>query len=693
MNTKQFIRLFKLHSLWEGLGVALILLSSCARMGQPDGGWYDETPPRVVSSQPADKSTGINQRKVYINFSEFIKIENATENVIISPPQIEQPEIKAQGKRIVVELKDTLMKNTTYTIDFSDAITDNNESNPLGNFTYTFSTGEVIDTLEVSGYVLEAENLEPIKGILVGLYKYEVPENAENTESSENAENTESSENAENPESQEPPMSADTLFTTTPFLRVSRTDSRGHFTIKGIAPGSYRIYALQDADGNYMKSQKSEKLAYQDDIIVPAFKDDIRQDTIWRDSLHIERIERVGYTHFLPDDITLRAFSEVLTDRYLVKTERTQPNLLSLYFSYGSDSLPTLRGLNFDTDNAFVIETSQKLDTINYWLRDTMLVNQDTLEVELTYYATDTLGQLELRQDTLNFIPKQSYEKRLKDQQKKFEEWRKEQERRKKKGNPYDSIMPKPFLEMKVNAPSQLDPDKNITLTFETPLATIDTTAIHLYAKHDSLWYAARYQIDTLQTQLHTQYVIRGEWRPEIEYSLEFDSLAITDIYGRSTDKKKSGFKVKSEDDYATILLTINGFSGQPLVVQLLDQSDKVVKQTRTNNGRAEFFYVEPRKYFVRMFVDENDNGQWDTGDYDLRRQAEPVYYYTETIECRAKWDFTETWNPLATPAYQQKPSQLLKQKGERKKTVKNRNAQRAQQKGIPLSEIPNPKP
>ena len=143
---------------------------SCARMGTPDGGWYDDTPPSVVGSTPYDKGVNVKSRKVTINFDEYIKIEDAQNKVIISPPQIEQPEVKAAGRKIVVDLKDSLKENTTYTIDFSDAITDNNEGNPMGNYTFSFSTGDHIDTLEVSGYCLNAENLEPIKGMLVGLY-------------------------------------------------------------------------------------------------------------------------------------------------------------------------------------------------------------------------------------------------------------------------------------------------------------------------------------------------------------------------------------------------------------------------------------------------------------------------------------------------------------------------------------------
>ena len=110
----------------------------------------------MIGADPADGGVGVKSKKVSIYFDEFIKLDNPSEKVIVSPPQLEAPEIKAAGKKITVSLVDSLKPNTTYTIDFSDAISDNNENNPMGNFTYSFSTGEVIDTMEVSGYVLEA---------------------------------------------------------------------------------------------------------------------------------------------------------------------------------------------------------------------------------------------------------------------------------------------------------------------------------------------------------------------------------------------------------------------------------------------------------------------------------------------------------------------------------------------------------
>ncbi len=649
--------------LWPVLVFVIVIVnvvSSCAKMGNPDGGWYDETPPQVIGAEPEDKGINVNSRKIKILFNEFIKIENATDNVIVSPPQLEQPEIKAAGKRILIELKDSLKSNTTYTIDFSDAISDNNEGNPLGNFTYSFSTGDRIDTLEVSGNVLEAENLEPVKGILVGLHPV-----------------------ADSLKTGSSVLDVDSVFRKQPLLRVSRTDSRGHFVIKGIAPGSYRVFALQDMDGTYTFSQKSEKIAFNHEIFVPSFKPDVRQDTIWSDSLHIRSITPVHYTHFLPDDIMLRAFTELQTDRFFLKTERKQANRFDVFFSYGHAELPTIKGLNFNAEDAFVVEPSEKKDTILYWLRDTTLVNQDTLSVEMTYYATDSLGELQLKTDTLEILSKDPYAKRMKKLADEHKEWKKKQEKAAKKGMPVDSVMPVKHLDLKWNAPSELAPDQNISVTFTTPLALADTSKIRLYSKIDTLWYEAPYEFRPMKNA-HRTYELLGEWRPEVEYSLEVDSAAFTDIYGLTSNKLKQGFKVKSLDSFSSLIFTFEGMAGKNIIAYLLDKGGNTIKTATTTDGSVQFFYIKPGTYYLQMLVDHNGNGQWDTGNYDEDLQPEEVYYYPHAIECKEKWDVTLSWNPKSTPLLQQKPRVLIKQKDEKKKaTIKNRNAERARQKGI----------
>ena len=652
---KQIISMINMRCKGKGLFLpfylfAFLLLVACARMGQPDGGWYDDDPPKVLGATPEDKATNVKAQKVTIFFDEYIKLQDATSKVIISPPQLETPDIKAAGKRIVVELKDTLKENTTYTIDFSDAISDNNEGNPMGNYTYSFSTGERIDTFEVSGYVLDASNLEPVKGILVGLYD----------------------------------DLADSAFKTKPLMRVSRTDGSGHFVVKGIAPGTYRAYALQDADGDFRFTQKSEMIAFNHDTFEPSSKPDTRVDTVWRDSLHIDALLQVPYTHFLPDDITLMAFTQTQTDRMLLKTERVEPNKFSMYFTYGDSLLPSIRGLNFDAENAFVVESNEKRDTIHFWLRDTVLVNTDSLEMEIQYQMTDTLGNLVMKTDTIMGTPKVPYEKRMKEQAKEIEKWQKEQEKKKKREEPYDSIYPIKPLEPKFNVPTSIAPDERTTVEMPTPLAHCDTSAVHLYSKIDSLWYNAACIFQPSKENIRT-YEILAEWRPDVEYSLEIDSAAFVDIYGKVSNAYKQGIKVKTIEEYSTIFLNISGVDApdSTIIVELLNSSDAPMKQVRVKDGRAEFYYITPGKYYFRAFIDLNGNGIWDTGDYDADLQAEPVYYYSRELECKEKWDVTESWNLTSKPRFKQKPLEITKQKPDQAKKLKNRNIERAKELGI----------
>ena len=621
----------------------------CARMGQPDGGWYDDDPPKVLGCTPADQATNVTTKKITILFDEYIKLTDATNKVIVSPPQLEVPDIKAAGKKIVVELQDSLMPNTTYTIDFSDAISDNNENNPMGNYTYSFSTGEQIDTFEVSGYVLDASNLEPIKGIMVGLYN----------------------------------DLADSAFQTKPLLRVSRTDGSGHFVVKGVAPGTYRAYALQDADGDFRFSQKSEMIGFNHQTIVPSSKPDVRTDTIWRDSLRIDALIQVPYTHFLPDDVTLLAFTQVQTDRFLVKTERVEANKFSMYFSYGHPELPVIKGLNFNSDSAFVVETSEKRDTIHYWIRDTALVNQDTLRMEITYQMTDSLGALVNQTDTLDGLAKVSFEKRKKELAKELEKWQKDIEKKRKRGiEVLDTIMPVKPLEPKIDAPSSMDPDKIVGVEMPTPLQHCDTAAVHLYSMIDSVWYESSCRMVPVPNKIRN-YEILADWRPGIEYSLEVDSAAFIDIYGKASNPYKQGIKIKTEDEYGTLKLNITGVEDSAIVVRLLNSSDKMVKQVKVKNHVAQFNFVKPDKYYISAFIDSNGNGVWDTGDYAEDRQAEAVYYYPREIECKAKWDVSQNWNVTGTPIYKQKPAKITKQKPDAAKKLKNRNAERARKLGI----------
>lgn len=625
----------------------MIVVYSCASMGNPDGGPYDEEPPKFVRSTPKPFAINSKEKKVTIEFDEFIKLEKAAEKVVVSPPQLEQPEIKASGRKVVVGLVDSLRPNTTYTIDFADAIVDNNEGNPLGNYAFTFSTGTTIDTMEVSGTVLSASDLEPVKNIQVGLHS----------------------------------DLSDSAFMKKPFDRVSRTDSRGHFSIRGIAPGKYRIYALMDGNQNYLFDSKIEMIAFSDSIIIPAMEDAMRQDTIWKDSLTIDTIKSVGYTRFLPDDIILRAFKEENDRQYLTRSERDKENHFVLTFSARADTLPTLKGLNFDERDAFIIEKTDRNDSICYWIKDSLIYQMDTLEIQMDYLATDTLDRLVPQTDTLFLANKLTRAEREKLEAKAAEEKEKERKKKEKKG---EKIEPEPtkFLTLNVDAPSAFDLDRNVYLSFDEPVASIDTAAIHMEIKKDSLWEEIPF-LFVSDSVLPRKYEILAEWEPEKEYQLSIDSMAFKGVYGLHTNKVKQTMKVKKLNEYGTILLNITG-ADSTAVVELLDGSGKVLRQQRiTPQNTADFYYLNPgTKFYIRLFNDRNGNGVWDTGKYSEHLQPEEVYYFPKVWEMKANFDFEENWNINAVPVEKQKLDEIKKQKPEETKKIQDRNKERARKLG-----------
>ena len=621
--------------------LTIIGFYACASTGMPDGGPYDETPPKFVRATPEPNATNNKRKKISIEFDEYIKLDRPSEKVIISPPQKEAPEVKVSGHKVLVEFFDTLQENTTYTVDFGDAILDNNEDNPLGNFAYAFSTGEHIDTMEVSGTILNAQDLEPIKGIQVGLHK-----------------------NLE-----------DSAFTKLPFVRISRTDSRGHFTIRGVAPGKYRIYALMDGNQNYLFDSKTEAIAWQDSLVIPSMAPAVRQDTVWNelDTLAYDTIYEVRYTRFMPDDLILMAFKEKTTRaQRLAKSERPVMQRFSLCFTAPADTLPLLKGMNFDATDAFIIEKpTGRIDTLDYWIKDSLIYKLDTLKMELTYLYTDTLNQLVPRTDTLALVSKvkpKTEEEKAKEREKK----EKERKKRRKKGEEEEDKPETEFLPVDVYAPSAMDIYDYLTVSFTEPIARIDTSAFHLRQKVDTLWndIPFDFQQDTADIK---KYNIFADWEPGESYTFEIDSTAIHGIYGLFTDKVKKDFKAKALEEYGQIFFDITG-ADSVAFVELLDGQDKVLRTVPVVEGRADFYFLNPGKYGARLINDTNGNGKWDTGDYAAKRQPEAVYYYWQVLDLKANFELRQSWNIKDRPRDKQKPDELKKQKPDEDKKNKNRN-------------------
>lgn len=603
--------------------VLILVLSiySCANMSRPGGGPRDETPPLFVKSTPAPGALNVSKQRVEIEFDEIIQVESPGEKVIVSPPQKDMPEIRASGRKVTVELKDSLLPNTTYTIDFSDAIVDNNEKNPLYSFAYSFSTGPTIDSLQVSGILLNASNLEPVTGMLVGLHS-----------------------NLD-----------DSAFQKLPLERIASSDELGHFTIRNVAPGKYRLFALKDLNRDYKFDNPSEEIAFFDSIVVPTADVKLHVDTLWKDSVTIDTIIEYNHTHFYPNDILLTSFNEGFKSQYLDKTERTDRRRLNIYFTAPADSLPRLKPLNFESDDWAILERSPHNDSLQYWIKDSTIYNMDTLIFAAEYLRTDSLRELSLYNDTLKFTMR-----RYKNTKKK--------EKKKEEGDSIEA--PKiEFLQMSSKTSGSLDLYRPLRFSFAEPLQSYDRGKIHLEQKRDTLWIPVADSLVTFQQDSVAirDYTLSYKWTPGESYRVVMDSTAFTNIYGLFTDDYTQEFKVKALEDYANLYIAITGVTDSA-VVEILDSGDKPVRSAPVVNGGAEFMYMNPGTYYARLYIDSNGNGKYDTGNYAEKRQPEEVSYYPQELELKANWDIEQEWDIYATPVDRQKPDKIKKNKPKEKK-------------------------
>ncbi|MDH6357682.1 Ig-like domain-containing protein [Parabacteroides sp. PF5-9] len=591
------------------MGVLILAVYSCASVGTPNGGPYDETPPKFVSSTPAPNQTNYTHSRIEIMFDELIQLDRPSENVIVTPPQKSLPIIRASGRKILVELKDTLQEKTTYTLDFTNSIADNNEKNILENFTFAFSTGEVIDSLEVSGILLNAENLEPMPGITIGLHR-----------------------NLE-----------DSAFTNEPFLRTSRTNDRGQFTIRNIAPGTYRIYGLNDVNRDYLFDQPGEDIAFCDSLIVPTFEFTTRQDTTWVDTLTIDTIQTVAYTRFMPDDIRLFLFKEKFARQYILRPERSQENMFILRFNAPLDTIPTPVPLNFEPADSswFYVQTADEMATLNFWITDSTVWTQDTLQVELTYPRSDSLNILQPQTDTLQLVMRRSNAER----------------RRGKKDEPEEISL----LGMNIRPSGSVNNYDTVFIAFDEPVLELEKTQLFLEQKVDTLWNTVDFELHHDSVNALRYYILRP-WKYDEEYKLEIDSATIFSVYGKWNNKYSGSFKIKSEEEYGHLYINIIGVDSTALV-ELLDNNDVVVRKAPIKDGGVLFLDLKPNKYYARIILDTNKNGKWDTGNYAEKLQPETVYYYPKFFEIPLNWQVEETWNVLDTPIERQKPLDITKNK------------------------------
>ena len=623
--------------------VVASLLGACASMGRPTGGDYDIEPPVYVKSNPAIGATGINRNHITIDFNENVQVEDVMNKVVVSPAQKNIPQITANGHRVSVELRDTMQPGTTYTIDFSDAISDLNEKNVLDGFAIDFSTGDSIDSLRLSGMVFEARTLEPAQGVLVGVYS----------------------------------NLTDTTITTLPLERIAKTNQLGQFTVRGLKPGDYHIFAINDINRDY-HWDRSEDVAFYDVTVSPTAETTTVTDTLTAAD-GSDSIVSVSRTKYLPNDILLTWFNEGYTPQYLKDYTRPDRRRLFVKFSAPSDTLPEIRLLN-GVDSGQPIDRWARLnaiatfDSLEYFITDTAVVAQDTMMIEMRYLRTDTLDQLSWGTDTLRVLFKGAREeKRQKEEaEKKAAERRKKAE---KKGENIDSIEAAEAAKLtfvKVSAPGGATQEiyKPLFIDVDQPLDTIIQSGLRMLMLNDTIW-------DTIPAPPLVpvdsfgllKYQLDMKWTPGTKYKYVADSASIIGAYNQWNSTFTHEFSTRKLEDYSALYFNVTGVTDSA-VVEVLDKSDKPVDEAPLKGGVAEFPYMQPGTYYARLYIDRNGNGKWDTGSLLDSVQPEEVYYYPKKIVLKKNWDVEQSWNIYDTPIDLQKPKEIVKNKP---KTAKKR--------------------
>ncbi|MFW6042957.1 MAG: Ig-like domain-containing domain [Marinilabiliaceae bacterium] len=600
----------------------VFVLWQCASQGYPEGGPKDETPPKMVNSEPPMDAMNFDGNEIVIEFNELVVLEDAIEKIVVSPPLNEQPAFTGAGNEVTVKFNEELQPATTYTIDFADAIRDNNEGNPLEDFTFTFSTGETKDSLRISGHLLEAESHEPVEGALVMAHSNH----------------------------------ADSAFTKMVPPRVSKTNENGRFSIKNLAEGDYRVFALEDANRNYRFDLWDERIAWHPERVEPHYEWRERTDSVFKDSVTLDTVMVYDELVYLPDSLQLFLFQEEDERQSLDEDNRSEPHRMDFVFNRPLHQKLGVKLLDPEPEKEdwFIYERSAKHDSVMIWLNDSSLIDRDSLMIQATYQVRDSLDELVEQRDTLNMVSRST------DRNKSEEE---------------DAEKP-PFtpLPVKMTSGTQ-DIRGSARLNFPVPVDRINREGIEVAQLVDTVYQPVEFELEQDTVQIR-QYKIVHEREPGEEYRVSIDSAAIRDIYGRPNNEESSKFSIKEEDNYGTLYINLEAFKDNALL-QVLDTEDEVVRKGKVpDSGKLAFRFVKPGSYFLRVLYDKNDNGEWDPGDFSEDIQPERVHYYPDTIDVRENWDQVVPWDMEEHPLFEFVEKNRLK-KEEEKNSSQSRNQRR----------------
>lgn len=517
------------------LTIISVLFISCAKRGTITGGPKDSIAPVIVKSNPKNYQTNFTGKTIKIDFSEYIKVKDINKQLIISPPMEKSPTVVPQGsasKFISITLNEDLKPNTTYSFNFGQSITDNNEGIPYSQFKYVFSTGAFVDSLTVSGNIKDAFENKTDEFVTVMLY------DAANFNDS-------------------------LVYKKKPVYITNTLEKNTTFKIENIKEGEYYLVALKDKNNNYNYQSKSEKIAFKTQKIK------IPTDSVYTLNLFAEKGE-------------IKTYSPTLESN----------NKLFL-------------GYEGDAKNVKIFTKKNNIETP---LRFSKSENKksDTLQVFIPNDAKDSINVI---------VKSGNYFKDYSVKLKKLKE--------------ADS------LKVLVNSSKKIGFYEKFSLKTTTPIRKINSEKIFLRKKDSTL------VPFTTEINDFDQLILFDFKQEENEkYTFELLPGAIEDEYNTKTDSLKFEHSKGSISDFGNLKLRIKNAKKFPFVVQILNNSGEVVGEKYcTKETEMYFEAIQPSKYQVRLFYDDNNNQIWDSGNFKAKLQPEEMIYFPALIDVRANWD------------------------------------------------------
>lgn len=561
-----------------------ILIAACAKISSPTGGPRDKEPPYVVKSIPVNSAINFKEKRIAITFNEYVVLDKITDKFMVSPPMNKKPRVFLRGKSVIVEYEDNLRDSTTYTFYFQDAIRDLNEGNPIENYQFVFSTGSVIDSLSVTGNVYNALNLDPPEATLVLLHK---------------------------------DLADSAVIKRLPDY-ISKVDKKGYFRIDNVKGGTYRLYALKDADNSKNFNLADEEMGFMNSPVeITAEKNytPVKPDTIKIKPGKVKTADTV----IIKGEYKLILFQSPKKNHYLTSSSRSMPYKLTYTLSLPPDSLGFDFSIPGTERNSYFMEKSRENDTILIWITDTTLYSRQQILTLFTYPFTDTTGNLIQKQDTIQMrflIPRA----------------------------PRARAKPAPFGVTSNISSGSIKPGWQIVFKSQTPFRAPDTSRIRLYVIEEKNRTKMPFSFirDSLNSCRLTLDVLPEKGK---SYLFIADSAAFGNIYGEQSDSTGTRFVVRDEKTFGSLLLNIKNYVGDR-IIQLLSSEGKLIGEKKMQkDGKVEFKYIDQGKYRLRVIYDLNGDGKWTTGDFITGRQPEPVSYYNQELYIKEGWVEDQDWD------------------------------------------------